>query len=252
MKKLLLLFGLTLMSNFSTNAQVVLNLPATGFTATGAQFSTVAEGTIDVTGSLTSITFNTALTASVNETFANDLTVIVTSTNAINSTLLLQVGGFSNFGATERGQIADGDSEVIGTTCSETYTLTTPLSFSSPSTLTIWIGNGWAGSVANPSSGTWTGSVTLNGVNEVLSTKEFSATKLLVYPNPSTDIINISNTLNAVVNTVEITDLNGRTVKTQNVNNTEAQISISDLSAGVYMLKVSTDQGTATKKIVKQ
>lgn len=85
-----------------------------------------------------------------------------------------------------------------------------------------------------------------------LSNDSFLASKFSVYPNPASSVINISNTLNAVVNTVEITDLNGRTVKTQNVNNTDAEISISDLSAGVYMLKVATDQGIVTKKIVKQ
>jgi hypothetical protein len=85
-----------------------------------------------------------------------------------------------------------------------------------------------------------------------LSNDSFLAANLSVYPNPTSSVVNISNTLNAVVNTVEIADLNGRVVKTLNVNNTEAQISISDLAAGVYMLKVSTDQGTATKKIVKQ
>jgi len=36
------------------------------------------------------------------------------------------------------------------------------------------------------------------------------------------------------------------------INGTEGQISISDLSAGVYMMKVVTDQGTATKKVIKE
>jgi hypothetical protein len=58
--------------------------------------------------------------------------------------------------------------------------------------------------------------------------------------------------LNAVIESVELTDLNGRVVKTQAINATEGQVSISDLSAGVYMMKVSTDKGVATKKVVKQ
>lgn len=85
-----------------------------------------------------------------------------------------------------------------------------------------------------------------------LSNDSFLASNLSVYPNPASSVVKISNTLNAIVNTVEIADLNGRVVRTQNVNATEAEISINDLSAGVYMLKVTTDQGTATKKIVKQ
>jgi hypothetical protein len=92
---------------------------------------------------------------------------------------------------------------------------------------------------------------TLN-LTSTLSNDSFLASNLSVYPNPASSVVKISNTLNAIVNTVEIADLNGRIVKTQNVNATEAEISINDLSAGVYMLKVTTDQGTATKKIVKQ
>jgi len=86
----------------------------------------------------------------------------------------------------------------------------------------------------------------------VLGTNEYLASNITTYPNPAKNVINISNGLNAVIESIELTDLNGRVVKTQNINATEGQVSISDLSAGVYMMKVSTDQGVATKKVVKQ
>jgi len=73
-----------------------------------------------------------------------------------------------------------------------------------------------------------------------------------VYPNPTMGIVNFSNNTNAIFNKVEVADMNGRVVKSDVVNATEGQISISDLSAGVYMMKITTDQGVATKKIVKQ
>ncbi len=85
-----------------------------------------------------------------------------------------------------------------------------------------------------------------------LATNDFNDSKLAVYPNPTSNLINIANELGAVINTVEMTDLNGRTVKTTTINATEAQISVGDLAAGVYMMKISTDQGIAIKKIVKQ
>ncbi|MCF6131972.1 T9SS-dependent choice-of-anchor J family protein [Flavobacterium wongokense] len=85
-----------------------------------------------------------------------------------------------------------------------------------------------------------------------LATSEVLANNFSVYPNPANNVINFSNTINAVVNTVEMSDLNGRVVKSSKVNATEGQISISDLAAGVYMMKISTDQGVATKKVVKQ
>jgi hypothetical protein len=49
-----------------------------------------------------------------------------------------------------------------------------------------------------------------------------------------------------------MTDLNGRTVKSEKVNAAEGQISVSDLATGVYMMRITTDQGVAVKKIVKQ
>ncbi|MGL2964407.1 T9SS type A sorting domain-containing protein [Flavobacterium sp. RSB2_4_14] len=87
----------------------------------------------------------------------------------------------------------------------------------------------------------------LLSVNQVTNNVDFS-----VYPNPSRDLVTISNDMNAVIETIEMTDLNGRVVKSQKINATDAQVSISDLSTGVYMMKIVTDQGTATKKVVKE
>ena len=55
-----------------------------------------------------------------------------------------------------------------------------------------------------------------------------------------------------LVNGVKITDLNGRVVKEAKLAGTaEAQINISDLASGMYMVTVSSDKGTATKKSLK-
>lgn len=89
-------------------------------------------------------------------------------------------------------------------------------------------------------------------ISSDLSTNSFLASKLSVYPNPATNVVNISSTVNATINTVEMTDLNGRVVMTKSVNATNGQIAIGDLATGVYMMKITTDQGTAVKKIVKQ
>ena len=89
-------------------------------------------------------------------------------------------------------------------------------------------------------------------VTQTLSTTDFINSKLSVYPNPAKDMITISNDVNAVVSIIEITDLNGRIVKTKSLDATQGQISTSDLATGVYMMKIVTDQGTATKKIIKE
>lgn len=89
-------------------------------------------------------------------------------------------------------------------------------------------------------------------VTQTLKNNEYLASKLNVYPNPARNVINISNDVNAVMSAIEMTDLNGRVVKTQDFNATTGQISVSDLATGVYMLKIKTDQGFAVKKVVKE
>jgi hypothetical protein len=89
-------------------------------------------------------------------------------------------------------------------------------------------------------------SVTNNLSNDNFSTIDFS-----VYPNPANDVVNVSNSSNAIISTIEMTDLNGRVVKNVTLNATEGQINISDLSTGVYMMNVTSDQGSSIKKVVK-
>ena len=73
-----------------------------------------------------------------------------------------------------------------------------------------------------------------------------------VYPNPAKDILNISNSIGAEINSVTVSDINGRTVKQVAVNGVESQINIADLNAGVYFVNITSTEGSLTKKIVKQ
>ncbi len=73
-----------------------------------------------------------------------------------------------------------------------------------------------------------------------------------VFPNPTKDIINVSNKLTSI-NSVEISDLNGRVVNTVNsIDAQNVQINISDLSSGIYMMKIVSDKGIITKKVIKE
>ena len=88
---------------------------------------------------------------------------------------------------------------------------------------------------------------------QVLSTENFFKSNFAVYPNPATSVLNIASNNNAAISAASITDINGRTVKTISMNAvSEAQINISDLTAGVYFLNVTSDAGTGTTKIVKK
>lgn len=87
-------------------------------------------------------------------------------------------------------------------------------------------------------------------VTEALSTDEFLASHLNVFPNPANDVVTVSAT-DTSLSSVVMTDINGRVVRTTALNNvTETQINIADLSQGVYFVKVTSDKGIATKKLV--
>lgn len=89
-------------------------------------------------------------------------------------------------------------------------------------------------------------------VDRALSTSDFFAKNFSVYPNPSNGLVNVSSKGDASIQNLQVTDLNGRVVKTLNANGvSETQVNISDLTTGVYFLKVQTEQGTGSTKIVK-
>jgi len=77
------------------------------------------------------------------------------------------------------------------------------------------------------------------------------ASSFSIYPNPTTDIINISNGVDAIENAI-ITDLNGRVVKDVTFGIDQSQINISDLDQGVYILNATSNGKTITEKIVKK
>lgn len=86
---------------------------------------------------------------------------------------------------------------------------------------------------------------------ETLATADFKSSQFSVYPNPATNVINVNG--KSPITAITMTDINGRTVS-QNVYDavTNAEINISNLSSGVYMMNITSSEGIATKKIVKQ
>lgn len=87
--------------------------------------------------------------------------------------------------------------------------------------------------------------------NGTADTEDFTSNQLSVFPNPTSDIVNITNAVG--LNAVQVMDINGRTVKSVNFNNvSEASINISNLTSGVYMMSIASENGTSTQKIIKQ
>lgn len=86
-----------------------------------------------------------------------------------------------------------------------------------------------------------------------LSANDFDKSNILVYPNPVNDFVNISNDNSFEIKKVEITDINGRTIKTivLDIPSQELNIDVADLSSGIYFLVINTAEGNAVKKFIK-
>lgn len=91
--------------------------------------------------------------------------------------------------------------------------------------------------------------IRLKGVT-ALSTASFEEKKLFLFPNPVKDILNISLSENTSIEKYAIYDLLGKKVISKNT--VENFINVSELSSGVYMLKVVTNEGIITNKFIKE
>lgn len=80
------------------------------------------------------------------------------------------------------------------------------------------------------------------------SAEDFLASQLKIYPNPAKNFINIESN-DVVLTSVELYNILGAKVVSQKklINN---QLNISGLSKGIYMLKLSAEGASTTKKIV--
>ena len=90
--------------------------------------------------------------------------------------------------------------------------------------------------------GVWIGAETAGVEDESLVT-------LNMYPNPASDVLNIS--AQSTINTVEIFNVLGQKVISMQVENTSAEINVSNLNAGIYLIKYEINNSTSTKKFVK-
>lgn len=75
------------------------------------------------------------------------------------------------------------------------------------------------------------------------------APKLTIYPNPATDQLYFSSS-NQRIENVSIYSLTGALVKTE--SNVTESVDVSNLNTGSYLVKVTTDQGSFTQKILKK
>jgi hypothetical protein len=75
--------------------------------------------------------------------------------------------------------------------------------------------------------------------------------KLSVYPNPTSDRINIDYKSSKTAS-IKIIDYLGKTILSGTIQNGRNTVDLSNLSSGLYIIKVSDDYETYTRKIIKK
>ncbi len=94
--------------------------------------------------------------------------------------------------------------------------------------------------------GTFPGSVQVFNLSGILSSNTFVLENFNIYPNPTTDILNIELKENLTLEKVLIYNTSGQLVK----ETSEKIINVGGFAKGIYNVQVLTNQGKATKKII--
>lgn len=97
--------------------------------------------------------------------------------------------------------------------------------------------------------------IKISAVNTLptLNIIDLDSSKFNIHPNPSNDIVTITNSESISIKQVEFYDLTGKLIRTHSFNNeSEIQLNVENLASGVYMLHIETNAGTAVKKLIKK
>jgi len=85
---------------------------------------------------------------------------------------------------------------------------------------------------------------------ELLGLNEVEKTNFKLYPNPVKEELNI-NFLKDTNGLMTIYNILGEVVLTKNISGVNNQIKVSNLQSGVYLVKITSENSSVTKKIVK-
>ena len=83
-----------------------------------------------------------------------------------------------------------------------------------------------------------------------LAIDDHSSQNLLINYNKNQKIIKLTSSDNLEMDTAQLLDLNGTNKYSREVSNNKHEINVSSLNNGVYILRVKTNLGIITKKII--
>ena len=85
-----------------------------------------------------------------------------------------------------------------------------------------------------------------------LSINDFEKVDFSIYPNPSKSKLNISLAHDSNDTKVEVFDVLGKRIYVKALTEMKSAINASSWNSGVYLVKITNDTGTQTKRFVKQ
>jgi hypothetical protein len=94
------------------------------------------------------------------------------------------------------------------------------------------------------------GTFQVSAYDSSLGSNSFNNSNFTYYPNPVKDVLNIS--YSASIQNVKVINLIGQQVRFQEFNATNGSIDLSNLPSGAYMVKVTTENGEKTIKVIKE
>ena len=86
--------------------------------------------------------------------------------------------------------------------------------------------------------------------NTVLSNDSFATTKVKLYPNPTSNILNIEAGAN--IQTIAVYNILGQEVMNREANDSTIRLDVSSLNAGVYVIKTMIDGNVSSTKFIKE
>ncbi len=144
------------------------------------------------------------------------------------------------------------------TTMSTPYILTAPAGYADymwqpfePNTNTVAVYNTttYTLTIDNGQGCTHTDVITITILPTTIENSTAIAT-VNVFPNPANDHLTVQST--STISQVNIYDLDGRLISTNAYNTTAAEVNISELPEGCYILEALTQEGTVRSRLVKQ
>ena len=88
---------------------------------------------------------------------------------------------------------------------------------------------------------------TFSVVRPALAVSNVNKAKVSIYPNPTTDYLNVSSA--SKISNVEVYDISGKRVKAELVDN---KVDVQNLAKGSYVIKITDGSGSTSQKFIKE